>query len=389
MRKRNIVLYMCFVFLTNFTLFASFESVFLGELKGASLAGIAALFLTYQLTKLIFEIPTGYVADRFGLKKSALLGLTLILCYYAMLLLGGNARWFLVCAYVVKGVGYTLISGSIEALFVNGLDPDALTRYNGIERLVTYVSIASAAVLAGVIISRNLFRCVLVIDMITLGVTVIVTLQMREERAPDAGGRISPKKVWDFMRGSDTCLLPLGMDFATAFCFMEVEELYSKYLTELGVSTALIGVFIACQLVAAAVFGTFTYKLTEKVKPERLLAVCPFLLLALMMGVFLDGTPVWLKPILYTLSQTTFAVYAPVKYTIFQRSIVPEYRATIISVQSQCIALGGVASYLLTALLSRSMTLPHILLILGAVSGICYLLLVPRLISRAKARQFI
>ena len=136
MRKRNIVLYMCFVFLTNFTLFASFESVFLGELKGASLAGIAALFLTYQLTKLIFEIPTGYVADRFGLKKSALLGLTLILCYYAMLLLGGNARWFLVCAYVVKGVGYTLISGSIEALFVNGIDPDALTRYNGIERLV-------------------------------------------------------------------------------------------------------------------------------------------------------------------------------------------------------------------------------------------------------------
>ena len=36
MRKRNIVLYMCFVFLTNFTLFASFESVFLGELKGAT-----------------------------------------------------------------------------------------------------------------------------------------------------------------------------------------------------------------------------------------------------------------------------------------------------------------------------------------------------------------
>ena len=389
MRKKNIVLYMCFVFLTNFTLFASFESVFLGELKAAPLAVIAALFMTYQLTKLVFEIPTGYVADRFGLKKSALLGLALILCYYAMLLFGGSARWFLVCAYVVKGVGYTLISGSIEALFVNGLDPDALTRWNGVERLVMYLSIASAAVLGGFIISRGLFPWVLAIDMCVVGATVVVTLLMDETRDADAGERISPKKVWTFLRGNATCLLPLGMDFATAFCFMEVEELYSKYLTELGVSTLLAGVFIACQLVAAAVCGTFTYRLTEKLRPEKLLAVCPFVYLALMMGVFLGGTPVWLKPVLYTLSQSVFALYAPVKYTIFQRSIVPEYRATIISVQSQSIALGGVASYLLTALLSRWMPLPHILLTLGAVSCVCYLFLVPRLISRAKERQFI
>lgn len=389
MRKNNIVLYMCFVFLTNFTLFASFESVFLGAQKAAPLAGIAALFLTYQLTKLIFEIPTGYVADRFGHKKSALLGLALILCYYAMLLFGGSARWFLLCAYVVKGVGYTLISGSIEALFVNGLDPDTLTRYNGIERLVMYVSVASAAVLGGFIISRGAFRWVLVIDMCALGLTAVITLLMRETREADGGTRLSPKKVWDFLRRTDTCLLPLGMDLATAFCFMEVEELYSKYLTELGVSTALVGVFIACQLVVAAVFGTFTYRLTEKLKPEKLLAVCPFLLLALMMGVFLDGTPVWLKPVLYTLSQTVFAVYAPVKYMIFQRSIVPEYRATIISVQSQCIAIGGIASYLLTALLSRYMPLPHILLLLGAGTCLGYLFLVPRLIIRAKERQFI
>ncbi|MGI5978300.1 MAG: MFS transporter [Oscillospiraceae bacterium] len=389
MQRKNIVLYMCFVFLTNFTLFASFESVFLGELKALPLAGIAALFMTYQLTKLIFEIPTGYVADRFGLKKSALLGLVLILCYYAMLLFGGSEKWYLICAYVVKGVGYTLISGSIEALFVNGLEPDTLTRYNGIERLVMYVSIASAAVLAGCIIAKDLFKRVLLIDMCTICVTLVVTLMMRETRGPEAGERISPKKVWDFLRSTDTCLLPLGMDFATAFCFMEVEELYSKYLTELGVGTALIGVFIACQLVAAAACGSFTYKLTEKIRPEKLVAVCPFLFLALMMCVFLSATPVWLKPVLYTLSQATFALYAPIKYTIFQRSIVPEYRATVISVQSQCIALGGVASYLLTALLSHWLALGHILLLLGAGTCLCFLSLVPKLVSRAKLRQLI
>lgn len=389
MQKKNIVLYMCFVFLTNFTLFASFESVFLGERKAAPLAEIAVLFMAYQLTKLIFEIPTGYIADRFGLKKSAVLGLALILSYYALLLGESKAVPYLVCAYVVKGVGYTLISGSIEALFVNGLDPDTLTRYNGIERLVMYVSIASAAILGGFIISQGLFRYVLVIDMCAVGVTVVITLLMRETRRPDAGERISPKKVWVFLKNTDTCLLPLGMDFATAFCFMEVEDLYSKYLTGFGISTTLIGVFIACQLVAAAVFGTFTYKLTDKVRPERLLAVCPFAFLALMMGVFIDGTPIWLMPVLYTLSQTTFAIYAPVKYTIFQRSIVSEYRATVISVQSQCCAMGGVAAYLLTSLLSRWMTLPHIILVLGAGTLVGYLFLVPKLISRAKEREFI
>lgn len=120
-----------------------------------------------------------------------------------------------------------------------------------------------------------------------------------------------------------------------------------------------------------------------------LLAVCPFLFLALVMGVFVSETTVWLMPVLYTLSQTTFAVYAPVKYTIFQCSIVSEYRATIISTQSRCIALGGVASYLLTSLLSRWMTLPHIILILGAGACACYRFLVPKLISRAKECELI
>lgn len=64
MNNRTILLYMTFVFLSNFSTILYFLTVYL-EFVGFSMVAISSMMIAYQVSKFILEVPTGYIADRF------------------------------------------------------------------------------------------------------------------------------------------------------------------------------------------------------------------------------------------------------------------------------------------------------------------------------------
>ena len=86
MKNRTVLLYMTFVFLSNFSTVLYFLTVYL-EFVGLSMVAISSMMIAYQVSKFILEVPTGYIADRFGRKTSGLVGVVGMLGYYAALLL--------------------------------------------------------------------------------------------------------------------------------------------------------------------------------------------------------------------------------------------------------------------------------------------------------------
>lgn len=86
MKNRTVLLYMTFVFLSNFSTILYFLTVYL-EFVGFSIVAISSMMIAYQVSKFILEVPTGYIADRFGRKASGLVGVVGMLGYYAALLL--------------------------------------------------------------------------------------------------------------------------------------------------------------------------------------------------------------------------------------------------------------------------------------------------------------
>ncbi len=86
MKNRTVWLYMAFVFLSNFSTILYFLTVYL-EFVGFSMVAISGMMIAYQVSKFALEIPTGYIADRFGRKISGLVGIAGMLGYYAALLL--------------------------------------------------------------------------------------------------------------------------------------------------------------------------------------------------------------------------------------------------------------------------------------------------------------
>lgn len=101
MKNRTVLLYMTFVFLSNFSTILYYLTVYL-EFVGFSIVAISSMMIAYQVSKFILEVPTGYIADRFGRKASGLVGVVGMLGYYAALLLV-RSPLLLIGAFALKG----------------------------------------------------------------------------------------------------------------------------------------------------------------------------------------------------------------------------------------------------------------------------------------------
>ena len=119
MKNRTVLLYMTFVFLASFSTILYFLTVYL-EFVGLSMVSISSMMIAYQVSKFILEVPTGYIADRFGRKTSGLVGVVGMLGYYAALLLV-RSPLLLIGAFALKGFAVACVSGSIEAIYIDSV----------------------------------------------------------------------------------------------------------------------------------------------------------------------------------------------------------------------------------------------------------------------------
>lgn len=376
--ERHIVLpYMAFVFFSNFSTILYFLAVYL-EYVGFGLGQISLLLMTYQASKFILEIPTGYIADRFGRKASGVIGLVLLAAYYVALLVLPLLP-VLVIAFFIKGLALSLISGSFESLYIDAVEPSSLVRYNTIERLIFYGSYALAAMLGGLLAGRSAFGVSLGVDIIAVLCALACGLAFKN----GPSGRSTQMKGEPSAQGSalsalhrilsDHVVLALYlMDAAQAFAYVGLEDFFTLVLQRAGMSSALAGLCIAVQLVVSAVFGLLVPRILEHASGRHLLVVCAVSRLVVTALILLPGAGPLAMAALYTLQLVLYALFAPVKYALFQRRLLPEFRCTAISVQSQMVSIGGSLFYLASGVLSARMEVEPVLLGALAVAAAIY-----------------
>lgn len=82
--------------------------------KGLSVSQIAFWQATLNVGMFLAEVPTGFMADIFGKKKSLIAGRILYIVYY-YLLITSNQYSTLIVSALVFGIGSTFISGTMES----------------------------------------------------------------------------------------------------------------------------------------------------------------------------------------------------------------------------------------------------------------------------------
>ena len=384
MKNRMVLLYMAFVFLSNFSTILYFLTVYL-EFVGFSMVAISGMMIAYRVSKFILEIPTGFIADRFGRKASGLVGVVGMLGYYAALLLI-RSPLLLIGAFALKGFAVACVSGSIEAIYVDSVSQDQLVELNVVERFVFYASYALSACVGGFISSASVYLIGLSIDIIAMLLTLVVVAYIPEGRRGGTtvtpGRRISPKMIGDAIAGNGILRSAFIMDCSQAFAFVALEDFFSLLLAGRGMSAVASGVTIAVQLLVSASIGFIVPSVIAHVDKGRFARICGIVRLSLTALFLIPLTPAYLLPVFYVLQTVAYALFAPIKYSVFQNAADSSMRCSLISVQSQMVAVGAVLFYLLNAALSSVVGIRVVLLVALGISSLAYVPALFRLTSQ-------
>lgn len=376
MKNRMVLLYMAFVFLSNFSTILYFLTVYL-EFVGFSMVAISGMMIAYQVSKFILEIPTGFIADRFGRKASGLVGVVGMLGYYAALLLI-RSPLLLMGAFALKGFAVACVSGSIEAIYVDSVSQDQLVELNVVERFVFYASYALSACVGGFISSASAYLIGLSIDIIAMLLTLVVVAYIPEGRRGDTTATtpergMSPKMIGAAIACNGILRSAFIMDCSQAFAFVALEDFFSLLLASRGMNAVASGVTIAIQLLVSASIGFIVPSVIARVDKGRFARICGIARLCLTALFLIPLTPAYLLPVFYVLQTVAYSLFAPIKYSVFQNAADSSMRCSLISVQSQMVAVGAILFYLFNAALSGIMGIQLVLLFALGISSLVYI----------------
>jgi DHA3 family tetracycline resistance protein-like MFS transporter len=104
----------------SFMLYATISSVYRIQTVGLNPLQLVLVGTALELAVLIFEVPTGVLADTYGRRRSVILGFLLIGTGFSF---EGALPTFaaVLAAQLIWGAGYTFVSGALQAWIADEL----------------------------------------------------------------------------------------------------------------------------------------------------------------------------------------------------------------------------------------------------------------------------
>ena len=342
----------------NITLFYILESL-LSLLKAAilpvyvlyfrhyelTLFEVALLASVFETTVLIFEIPTGLFADRYGRKISTIFGFLLFAISGIVFSFWRDFVGFL-AAEIIFGISETFISGALEALAVDsidGADRDRKLVRLFANRTILRTSTMIVGMIGGGLLAENYLSYIFV-PIILLGIGVPISFFLREQReaASEMAEIAGTSKITDIARmilenrmlvglfaiGLLANLAGEGVDQYWQVLFSEIKKIDSSYY---GVMTAL-----------GALLVVLLAKITERFY-ERIslyLTVCfSFMAITIFAAAKFSDYPAIIAIVFYFAMKE---IYRPVISYHLNRNIESRNRATILSGYNLICSVGEV-----------------------------------------------
>ncbi|WP_431277803.1 MFS transporter [Leifsonia poae] len=308
----------------------------------------------------LFEIPTGVVADTVGRKASFLLGtITLSVStglYWLMWLWHAPFIWWALVS-VLLGLGFTFFSGAVDAWLVDALTSTgysgSLEAVFGRGLVVTGIAMFTGSVLGGVIAqATNLGVPFLLRAGVLLVMLIYAVFAMRDmgftpdrSRGPLSATREVLKQSIDHgLRKPSVRYVILSAPFAGGVGIYAFYALQPYLLQLYGDETAYsIAGLAAAVLSLAQVAGGILAPRIRQLFARRTTTIIGASLASVVILVLLGINAIfWLAVILLVVWGFVFAVAGPVRQAYLNDMIPSKQRATVLSFDSLFGSLGGV-----------------------------------------------
>ena len=334
-------------------------------LLGAGL-NIAEVFIAnaaFTVGMVVFEIPTGVLADTSGRRLSFLLSVIVLfistLAYVALASMQAGLFWWCLVS-VFLGLGYTFYSGAVDAWLVDALKTtDFAGELNSVfarAAIVTGAAMLIGSVSGGVIGTLDLALPYVVRALLLAILFVIACFSMHDlgyqRRALSLAAlpvemrkvtRASLRYGW---QQPNIRLLMLVAFFQSGFMFWAFYA-WQPYVLELyGDPDAIwiLGIISALTSLATIAGNSITEWKSHRQGQRTtimLVAVAVFVLAMIGVGVI---HAFWLTVPLYLIAMLATGVLGPVRQAYMHKLIPSEQRATVISFDSMISNAGGILS---------------------------------------------
>ena len=339
--KRNIPL-MAGVEFLGFLGITSFWILFLSQNR-MSLLQIGLLESIFHATGIIFEIPSGMLADRFSYKANLYISrLTSILSSILMLTGQGNF-WIYALAMIFNALSYNFDSGtSFALLYDSAVEADLKDCYLKLSSLISGVSeaaISLGTVLAGLFVHGYLY----VTYYIMIAVSIVVLILIWFIKEPDIKRQtdkvVTMKKiiltVKEEMKSSPSLFewMMIFQFVGTMMCMFYFY--YQKQLPDLT------GWQISTVMLIGSVLNILAVSIASKIgKTWHSFRIFP-VVVSLTGGAYILSfleTP-FMYILVYLATNALYAMYQPIFYNDLQQYLPNSVRATMLSVTSMMFSL--------------------------------------------------
>lgn len=371
----NLPRFYAFQFLTNLQLWLPIWVLYLRDLRGLSLAQIAAMEALFWLVIVAAEMPTGAIADRWGRKLSLLLGAASNAL--AVLIFGVATGYaLLLLSYLVWGISMTLTSGANTAFVYDTLA--ALRREREFTKVwgraqAWMMAAGLLASLAGAPLAGATNLAVPVQASVLSSVAAAaIGLSFREPPRLGPATRLAYGKVLRMAAQHALRHPPTRAMIAVTTVFGASTTatfiLTQPYLVDVGVPLALLGLVLAPVQLASLTGSLTAHRLAARMgERHAFYLVCMLYSLALLaLGA---ATSVWAIALLLAL-RWSGAARLPLASDAITRHAPQELRATVASAASLAVGLGTALTQYPLGLLADRTSVRAVFLVLGAGTAV-------------------
>jgi MFS family permease len=316
----------------------------------------------FTVGQVLFEVPTGVVADTRGRRFSFLLGAATLLLATLLYLLMWQIRaplWGWAIASILLGLGFTFFSGATEAWLVDGL---RATEFKGTlesvfarAQIVTGAAMLTGSVLGGLVAQVTNLGVPYLLRAGMLGVTLIIAFVFMHDIGfkPARGASVS-SEIRAVLKGSIDGGFrnpPVRwLMLASPFTFgVGIYAFYAlqPYLLQLygdpnayGVAGLAAAVIAGAQIVGGFIVGRVRRLFRRRTDALVLATALTFVLLTVV-GL---TTSFWVALLVVVAWAMIFAIEAPLRQAFINGVIPSEQRATVLSFDNLMGSAGGVAA---------------------------------------------
>lgn len=316
--------------------------------QGLTMQDVFLLQVGFGLTTLLLEVPSGYLADLWGRRRTLILGALLNGLGYTWLFFAHN-RWDFLLFEMILGAAMAMASGTDLALIYawmqqTELKREASTRMMAKRQLYSVVAESVASLLGGALILWG-FGWVSGVQVLAAWVPFLIALQLREAPYEKMSERHRDnfREVLHFLFARERLLRLIFWNLTvwSLSTFVAV-WMFQRYWQELKVPLAWFGLLWAGYNLTVGLSGHWVLTLEQKLGSRfvlGLLAALPPLAYALM-AVFLGLNWVWAGLLAGLGFQVSRGIAQVLLRDAFNWRLPEKFRATANSLASMAFRLG-------------------------------------------------